>query len=233
VPDEWYRSPGWDDAARVEFEHRLSRARAHNRPQYLKIKALALADAGLLDEAKALLTRLTSQYPDSLDAPYATELLGDVARRQRRAEDAERHYRAVVAGWSSLNATSGMVEVSLAELLAERGDRKACEEALGLLERWLHRGGLRFNSQLFRWHLALVATAGRLGDHQTVQHAARTALSLVDRDPQLPRHPTVGLVEADEHTLTRLRQLAGDGPSGPGSANGHGRPGRRWRFVRR
>ncbi|MGO8956786.1 MAG: hypothetical protein ACLQFR_05360 [Streptosporangiaceae bacterium] len=41
---EWFRSPAWDESARADFEVRLSRARPHNRQQYLLIKALALRD---------------------------------------------------------------------------------------------------------------------------------------------------------------------------------------------
>jgi hypothetical protein len=65
-----------------------------------------------------------------------------------------------------------------------------------------------FDNQLFRWHLALIAAAGRLGDDQTMRRAARTALGLVGRDPQFARHPSVGVVEPDKRTLTWLRRIA-------------------------
>jgi hypothetical protein len=46
MAEDWFRTPGWDDGAREDFERRLARARPHNRPQYLKIRALALREAG-------------------------------------------------------------------------------------------------------------------------------------------------------------------------------------------
>lgn len=42
VAEEWFRSPLWDETARTEFEQRLGRARAYNRPPHLRIKAIAL-----------------------------------------------------------------------------------------------------------------------------------------------------------------------------------------------
>jgi hypothetical protein len=68
-----------------------------------------------------------------------------------------------------------------------------------------------FNNDLFRWNVALARVAVSLGDVETQRQAARTALSLADRGPQLPRHPTVGLVNTDKPTLTWLRRLATDG----------------------
>lgn len=211
VSDEWFRSPRWDDAARADFEQRLSRARAHSRPQYLRIKALALREAGLPDDARTLLLRVATFYPDTTDAAFATELLGDLARQHGRMPEAESYYRSLLECWPNLNGTSWMAEVSLAELLTDRGDESAWNEALLLLQNRLDRPTTMFDNDLFRWHVALARVAGKLGDTETQQHAAQRALNLANRGPQLARHPTVGLVNADELTLARLRQLAHNG----------------------
>ena len=100
-----------------------------------------------------------------------------------------------------------MVEVSLAEVLTEYEDPAACDEALTLLNARLERGSF-FNSDLFRWHIALVRLAGHLGDSQTQSRSAKEALVLAGRGPQLPRHPNVGVVEADAETLGWLEGLA-------------------------
>jgi predicted Zn-dependent protease len=207
VSEEWFRSRRWDEASRTAFEQRLSHARLYNRPQYLRIKALALRDAGLLDATRSLLLRVTTQYPQTSDAAHATELLGDLALQQRRPREAESYYRAVLSGWPHLSGTSGMVEVSLAEILTEYGRESSWDEALQLLQSRLHRNSM-MHSDLFRWHLALIAVADRLGDEQTRRQAARTALSLVGRDPQFARHPTVGVVKVDEQTLAWLGEAA-------------------------
>ena len=204
---DWFRDPGWDLATRDQFEERLNRARIGNRAQYLRIKALALRDAGELHGAKELLNRVVSDYPDSMDCGFCLELLGDIAREEGSSETAEKNYRDVIRRWPDLNGTSGMVEVSLAEVLTESAGLERHEEALRLLDSALKRGRM-MNSDLFRWNIALARVAEQLGDAETVSRAARTALSLTKVGPQFPRHPTVGLARPDAATLAWLERAA-------------------------
>ena len=160
---DWFRDPAWDRATRDQFEDRLNRARIGNRPQYLRIKALALRDAGELEAAKQLLNRIVSDYPDSMDCGFCLELLGDIAREEGSSENAEKHYREVLRRWPDLNGTTRMVEVSLAEVLTESAGPDRHEEALRLLDSALKRGRM-MNSDLFRWNIALARVAEQLGD---------------------------------------------------------------------
>jgi predicted Zn-dependent protease len=208
MSDEWYRSPAWDDAAQQEFERRLSRARAWSRPQYLRIKALALRDAGHTAAAATMLQRLLIDPDNRSEAAFANELLGDLAVEQGDSELAETYYRRVLTLAPTLSSTSGSVEISLAEVLLQRLERRQSDEAGKLLDSFLARPGMKFDDQLFRWHLALIDLAEQVGDQETVRRAATTALDLATRGPQLPRHKTVGLVEAEEATLRRLTRLA-------------------------
>lgn len=57
MPTDWFRTPDWDAVARDDFERRLARARPYNRPQYLKIKAIALREDGQTDASRAMLHR--------------------------------------------------------------------------------------------------------------------------------------------------------------------------------
>jgi hypothetical protein len=70
VSDDWFRTGRWNDEERAAFEARLARARSYNRPQYLKIKAAALREAGMPAVAVELLNRVLDHYSDALDAPY-------------------------------------------------------------------------------------------------------------------------------------------------------------------
>jgi tetratricopeptide (TPR) repeat protein len=203
---DWFRDPAWDRATRNQFEERLNRARVGNRPQYLRIKALALRDAGELQGAKELLNWVVSDYPDSIDCAFCIEMLGDIGRQEGSAEVAERNYREVIRRWPDLNGTTGMVEVALAEVLTESGANRH-EEVLRLLDSALKRGRM-MNSDLFRWNIALAKVAEQLGDAETVSRAARTALSLTKLGPQFPRHPTVGLAGPDAATLAWLEKAA-------------------------
>ena len=58
VMHDWFRSPDWSSEAQQDFEQRLRRARAYNRPQFLRIKGLALADAGEAEGARELWLRV-------------------------------------------------------------------------------------------------------------------------------------------------------------------------------
>ena len=204
---EWFRGSAWDRVARDQFQARLSRARVGNRPQYLRIKGLALRDAGELGGAKELLNRVLTEYPDSLDCAMCLELLGDIARTEGFVDTAERTYREVIQRWPDLNGTTGMVEVSLAEVLTEGPRRDRSDEALRFLDSALKRGRM-LNSELFRWNVALARIAEQMGDSDTVAHAAKNALSLTKLGPQYPRHPTVGLARADPSTLAWLEKAA-------------------------
>jgi tetratricopeptide (TPR) repeat protein len=208
VSDEWFRRPEWDDAAREEFERRLARARPFNRSQYLRIKALALLEAGEDEGARVLLLRVLD-HPDgnAHDVGIATEHLGNLAVQHGDRELAELYYRRVLAEPRYPSGTTGGVEIALAELLLDKGGY-GHTEALTLLHSWLGRPDLKFSNQMFRWHLAVIKAAEQAGDRETARRSADAALELASRGPQFPRHKDVGLVHADPVTLRRLRKLA-------------------------
>jgi hypothetical protein len=142
-----------------------------------------------------------------MECGFCLELLGEIAREEGFGESAEMHYREVIRRWPDLNGTTGMVEVSLAEVLTESAGPDRHEEALRLLDSALKRGRM-MNSDLFRWNIALARVAEQLGDAETVSRAARAALSLTKLGPQYPRHPTVGLARPDAATLAWLEKAA-------------------------
>ncbi|MBG6098331.1 hypothetical protein [Nocardioides luteus] len=209
MPKDWFRSPDWSLAAQADFEARVLRARPNNRAQYMRIKGLALSDAGEIRGARELWERVL-QSTDELAVTQkaaALEHLGDSYTGDDPAT-AEAYFRRLLAEHPTLNGTSCTVEIALAEVLIEKGDAASVNEAQALLNSFFERGTSQFPNVLFRWHLALIRIAEALGDDVTVQHAARTALSLVERGPVFPRHKTVGVVHADKWTLTRLKKLA-------------------------
>jgi predicted Zn-dependent protease len=195
----------------------------NSRPQYLRIKGLALAESGNTEAARELWLRLVSDRISTVDAYAAHEHLGDLARREGRLHEATHHYRKVIEENPSLNGTTHMVEVSLAEMLLDEANPTKADEAVRLLQSALRRGGL-FNDQLFRWHLALVRAAVQLQDVETQRRAARTALSLAEQGPTLSRHPTVGVVRTDEITLRWLQAIA-DGEQSAHASGLSGQPG--------
>ncbi len=106
MAEDWFRTPDWADTAQEDFEQRLSRARSHNRSQYLRIKGLALRDAGKREAAKGLWLRILADqegYP--FEQATTKELLGDIARGVDNAE-AESYYRRLLAEHPDLNGTT-------------------------------------------------------------------------------------------------------------------------------
>jgi tetratricopeptide (TPR) repeat protein len=209
MEDEWFRSPRWSEADRAEFEARLARARKYNRAQYLRIKGLALSDAGEIEGARELWTRVLADDGEfsTLEGFTAMEHLGD-----SYSEDdptlAEDHYRRLLNDNPTLKSTTRTQHIKLAELLIRRGDEQALEEAAELLIQWPAVARLPFPSAHFRWNLAVIDLAEATGDRETAVEAARRALELADRGPVFPRHKTVGVVHAEHRTLARLRSLA-------------------------
>jgi hypothetical protein len=175
----------------------------------MRIKGLALADAGEKCGARHLWERVLESTEELATSQQASALehLGDSYAKDDPAA-AEDYFRRLLAEHPSLNGTSHTAEISLAELLIDKGDRPSMEEALALLNSFLERGTSQFPSVLFRWHLAFIRIAQATGETETVHRAARTALDLAGRGPVFPRHKTVGVVHADKKTLKRLRKLA-------------------------
>ncbi len=175
----------------------------------MRIKGLALCAAGHVEGARDLWTRVieaeTEHWPE---VSASLEHLGDSYRHDdpRRAET---YYRRLLSDHPTLSGTTACVHLSLAELLLDRHDRKSVEEAADLLATWLDKFSIPFPDAHFRFNLALIRAAQALGEKETIQRAARTALGLAARGPVCPRHgQEVGVVKADAKILRRLRKLA-------------------------
>ncbi len=204
---DWFRSPDWSAEAQQDFENRLSRARASGRAQYLRIKAVSLDDAGESEGAAHLLRRIVHGYPEArTEVAFAHERLGDLRMAANDPAEAEAEYRLALATSPSLSGTTGEVHLKLGEILM-RDDRAAAAEVEELLT--AARPHVIFNSTAFRLNVLAARLAARTGDNERRRLAARTALALVDADPQFSRHPTVGRVSATRATISELETLAG------------------------
>jgi tetratricopeptide (TPR) repeat protein len=206
VDDDWFRSPTWQPNDQAEFERRLARARPANRPQYLRIKALALRDAGNVDAARDLFARVASETAaPASEVAFAHEALGDLHRAAGGLRQAGAEYRLALEVAPTLSGTSGEVQLSLGEVLLETDAAGGAAEVAALLD--AAREHVRFNSTAFRWNVLRARLAQTLGDREAQRIAATAALDLVGAQPQFSRHPTVGLVEASAETLALLQRL--------------------------
>lgn len=205
MADDWYRSSEWSPEAIEDFETRLQRSQ--KRSQYLRLKAIALIDAGCVEPAKMLLERVVDEHPDSLDTRHAQEVLGDLFREQGDLVRAEQFYRGLLESFPDLNATSREVRLSLGEVVLELHGTRAVEEVRYLLRD--AEPDIRFNSTMFRALLLSALLAEAAGDLALQVSEAHRALELLDAGPQLSHKPTIGVPTPTDAQLADLRRLAG------------------------
>jgi tetratricopeptide (TPR) repeat protein len=212
VTEEWFRSRDWSAEAQEDFEARLHRARAYNRPQYLTIKAGALLGHGgqpEIEGARRLLLRVIETYPESLDVVAAHELLGGLDAREGDRRAAVAHYREALR-FSPERHVYGDARLRLPELLIEDGSVEAQREAGELLEA-LPPVALTFSSQRFRYAVARARLARNSGHLAEARRYADDALREAETiKPDFRHHPTVGRVAADPSVLHEMSELASE-----------------------
>jgi predicted Zn-dependent protease len=204
--NRWYETADWNAPARADFEDRLrrSRARPEGRAEFLRRKAVALEEAGQLDQAVGLYERFVAdEHARPAHLVATVETLGNVARRRGRLDEAEQRYRQVLT-FRPRRPISGMVEVSLAEVLLDLG--RPGEAAIALDEVEMDPV-TAFHANLFRYLAARARVARAQGDDDAAAESARRALSLIDTPDQYSRHSGVGVARPDDEMVSMLRDM--------------------------
>jgi tetratricopeptide (TPR) repeat protein len=191
----------------------LSRARPYNRPQYLRVKAIALREHGGKDHRRAageLFERVIRDYPDSyFDLVVAHEQLALLAEEDDLPEQAIRHYRNAL-NVSEEGAPHGDAILRLPELLiGKHSDPERLREAAIIVGRIDPDRDLAFSSQRFRYNALRAVLAEQDGDSRSAVAFANAALAEWHRStPDFTRHPTLGWVQSTPETLAQLARLA-------------------------
>lgn len=203
---EWYRSSRWSDGVAAEFERRLRQARAYNRAQYVRIQGTHLLqqdDAGTRAVGRALMRRVIDEYgPTDPDAWFAAHQLAESLRVDDSAAVAESALRdALAMAVPTGRETPPTTALSLAEMLCERGDEDALEEATVLLDS-VHEGIVEmalFRDLVLRYLVVRAHVAHRHPHAAAHQHAGgggvhrgprplRSASAVCPRGPAGPTH---------------------------------------------
>ena len=202
---EWFRSDAWEPADQEDFEARLGRARKGNRSQYLRLKGLALEAAGQTEGARALWLRVLDDADASPVQRWPTlEHLGDLDVDDD-PQEAEIRYRQLLDEDPTLNATTQMVEVKLAELLTRNATPSALVEASTLLESWHTSRDSPFPANHFRWAVARARWAEAANRPDVMRDSACQALEHSESEAPFAHHPGVGVVAPDQQLLDWLR----------------------------
>jgi tetratricopeptide (TPR) repeat protein len=211
--DEWYRDPAWGKADQQLFEERLRRARPHSRPQYIRLKGLALAGSKKRRERQAapeLYRRVIREHSDDeLQAAMAWAALGRFYAEEGEHEFAAEAYRSCIGAEASMSGglRTGS-ELALAEVIIRGRWERRYPEALALLEA-AQEAGLTFKVERWRWLIAQARIAACTGRSSDAGSFARDALTLLDDpSPDFARHPDVGLINPDQNTVRELQGLA-------------------------
>lgn len=209
MADEWYRSRTWNPD---EFERRLSRARPYSRPQYVRIQGLTLLESGGRENRRAaieLFERLMA-WPDAdFEANIAPEYLADAYAADGQHERAADLYAEAVARQAAKPNVRGLAPFRLADVVLRYRLTDRYRPTLNLFTcpdfDW---GGMNWHR--FERAKAIALLADRLDEPDLAREAASEAVRLAESEtaPEFPRHPTVGLIGADEKTLTTLKQIA-------------------------
>jgi tetratricopeptide (TPR) repeat protein len=212
--DEWFCDPAWGKADQEHFEEKLRRARPHSRPQYIRLKGLALAGSKKRTERRAapdLLRRVIRAHSDDeLQAAMAWADLGRFYEDEGELELAAEAYRSCLD--AEANISGGGLhtgsELALAEVIVRAEWEHRYAEALALLEA-AQEAGLTFKVERWRWLIAQARIAARTGQPPEAASFARDALTLLDDpSPDFARHPDVGLIKPDRKTVRELQRLA-------------------------
>lgn len=212
--DDWYRSADWSAEAQALFERKLERAALHSKPQYLRIKGLALLEAddpGIRGRGEQLLRRVVSEYPNStFDVSIAYDALANRAAAAGEIDAALGLFRAAMQAELGTNV-KGTAELQLAELiLSERRTELLGETAMALDA--VLADDVVFGSLRFRYAVAQARLAELADDRDRAAAFALGALHLAAVDaPISGAHPTVGRVDADDYLLGDLEELSAGG----------------------
>ncbi|GAB4095426.1 hypothetical protein GCM10028787_09010 [Brachybacterium horti] len=205
---DWYRTPDWSLDDQEHFELKLRRAHQENRGQYLRIKGLSLESAGLTDAARSLFVRAAVEAgKDPFEKSTAWENLADSVKLDD-PELSERLLRRILEINPTLNFTTGMAEVHLADRLLRRRTPEALDEARELLDAWDERGEGRFSSQLFEAAVARARWCEATGDAAGASEWAAHALELAEIESPLANAPGLAVQDLDRDLADWLTRVA-------------------------
>jgi tetratricopeptide (TPR) repeat protein len=210
MKDDWFRRPALSEADKAEFEKRLKRSRSH-RPEYMRIQALGLYEAGAYRDALALLDRLLTEEP----MRYLPWLQGDRGDCFRGLGDFDAALTAYAAAMQDGKAR-GSPQFSFAALVLTLSREDLYKRALQYVEEFWDISPI-FPWTEFAQNSFVARLKERLGLLDDAREAAQRALEAAAKTQSNARfHPELGLVTASEQniaTIGELQRIAGVGPA--------------------
>ena len=201
---DWFRRTDWTPEVEADFDARLARARVANRPQYLRIQALHLVQAGgelRLRKALELIDRFMSA-PTDFDLAPAYDVRAKAHAKLGEDDAAFEAYRMSCEARRRKRTmgTDAYLEFGFLAIVRRRDD--LYDEAVRLLDEFGGQGSAPFPMQQYK-HYAIRAVASEaLGDRSMARTQANLALEAAAKtNSGLPYHAGLGLVGHPDTSL--------------------------------
>lgn len=205
---EWYRRSVWSSEDAKEFDNKLMRAQAGNRPQYLRIQAVHLAEASLDAPALQLLERMLVEYPDDHFIALAHSQRADILLRLEKIEEAIVAYRQAMEAQRAKPNVHTNAYLEFAWLVANTNRVSLFDEALNMLEEF--GGDEAFPVLIFKYFGALAIIQATNGNLSAASgHAKKALAAMKEKESGFRNHPNIGLVrDVEPNILDRLNNIA-------------------------
>ena len=208
--DDWFRRATWTDEDRVNFSARLKRARKYNRPQYLRIQAVHLAEVGNHSAALELLHHFLQLDDGSIDLAQAQLQRAESLLASGNEDDAIDAFRA------SLDAERARPNVQTEAWLlypwyiVETQKLQLYSEAHDVLQEFSKLRSPSFPVSDYRFHCVKAVLLAHDGDQPQAETHADQALTAADAKHSGYRyHPNLGLVQNTNNTVhQRVTEIA-------------------------
>ena len=208
--DDWFRRTTWTDEDRVDFHARLKRSRKCNRPQYLRIQAVHLADVGNHAAALEVLDHFLQVDDGSIDLAQA---------QLQRAESllaSGYEAEAIDAFRASLDAERARPNVQTEAWLlyswfiVETQQLQLFHEVHAILDEFSKLHSRSFPVFDYRFHCVKAVLLAHEGAQAEARAHAEKALAAADAKHSGYRyHPNLGLVQDTNTTVhQRVREIA-------------------------
>jgi predicted Zn-dependent protease len=206
---EWYRKTTWSKEDERDFRARLKRARSHKRPQYLRVQAVHLLEAGMPEPALQLLDEVLETAPEDTFVTWIHEHRAQTLIDLGRANEAISAYRAALESQRARPNVVGQAALSFAELVVAIKRQDLFDEVLKALEQ--SHSESPFPAIQYREGAVRALIADLQGDERTARSEAQRALEVAAiSEAPFRRHPGLGLVRGvDPLVHTQLLKLAG------------------------
>ena len=216
---DWYRNEVWNEEIEEFFEVKYKRARRPDcKAQYLCLQACYLLenkDAKVQNAGLRMMERLFKEHPTALSEHInAWCNMGEYYMRVKDYSSAEIYFQKVIKSCRTHKqyvGSVGLSDLKIIDIILMTNQKKRFEEAYVLLQGFpkAFRRGTFFNNVLFYFYDLGARLCFAMNKLSEAKQWANQAIELVQiKEPQLPRHPTVGLVEASKKQINVLKQIA-------------------------